>query len=439
MSGGVSRKQRRRLTSVDYLVFVIGVAVYVNIAFIGVLTLADILLSVLFVYFAFRRKFRVESRLARIFLILGLLWLTSQIATDLIRHTTFVDYARGWSNIGLTLVNFSVLCTLLYGRPGRLMLFGWGTVAGQILMFCLSPNDFQIDHPWKFGVAYPLSLAVALIASHRSCRDHWPGILMAVVGVVHIFMDARNAGAVCLAAGFYLSVNRYMRRRNTLDGQLKKSRIIAMTGVLALGAVGIFWSYQFAARSGLMGEDAREKFTEQSSGRFGVLLGGREELLATIPAIIDSPILGHGSWAKNPVYLLGMRQALFLLGYHGALNLSPEDLTEGLIPSHSFLFGAWVYAGILGALLWAWVWLMIIVSLTRIYPEPAVLLPFMAYVSFLLLWDILFSPYGLDRRCQVPFYLLMIITYCDMAKRSAVQVAAVHGKGVLKPALSSGD
>ena len=57
------------------------------------------------------------------------------------------------------------------------------------------------------------------------------------------------------------------------------------------------------------------KYEQESAGYYGVLLGGRPELLAELPAVYDSPILGHGSWAREPLYIIEQRQALLLLGY----------------------------------------------------------------------------------------------------------------------------
>jgi hypothetical protein len=98
------------------------------------------------------------------------LWLVSQIVTDIVRKSAFADYARGWSMIGLTLINFAVLYTLLYERPRRLVIYGWGLVAGGVLLFFLSPNDASAGLPWKFGFAFPVSLAVFLVTSSEKIR-----------------------------------------------------------------------------------------------------------------------------------------------------------------------------------------------------------------------------------------------------------------------------
>ncbi len=86
--------------------------------------------------------------------------MASQIVTDIVRHSAFADYARGWTNIGLTLVNFAVVYTLLYGKRRRIVLYGWGMVVGSALRFIFIRDDIVASYPWKFGVSYPVTLTV---------------------------------------------------------------------------------------------------------------------------------------------------------------------------------------------------------------------------------------------------------------------------------------
>jgi hypothetical protein len=68
-----------------------------------------------------------------------------------------------------------------------------------------------------------------------------------------------------------------------------------------------------------------------------------------------------------------------------------------LIPSHSYLLGAWVESGLLGAAFWAWVLWLTMKALWRASgAEPR--FPFLVFIAFLLVWNILFSPYGAEAR-----------------------------------------
>ncbi len=266
---------------------------------IGVLDGSDLLILIAFVVLVFRGKLKIGTPVGKWTLILCSLWLATQIVTDLVRHSALADYARGWSNIGLTFANLAVLWTLAYGRPKRLVLFGWGLVVGGALLFLISPSELMSNGApggaWKFGIAYPLSLGVFLFAGRKECRGHWPITLAVIMGILNMALGSRNEGGECLAAALYLAFMGFMRRQDAGAGKLRAGTIVALAACILLSVAGVIWSYGRAASAGILGERARENYLQESSGKYGVLLGGRTEMLSTIPAIYDSPILGHGS------------------------------------------------------------------------------------------------------------------------------------------------
>jgi O-antigen ligase len=107
------------------------------------------------------------------------------------------------------------------------------------------------------------------------------------------------------------------------------------------------------------------------------------------------------------------------MDYKDADDLSKEELDEGYIPTHSFILGAWVSAGILGALFWAGVWILVIRSMMRVYPDSIALLPLASFAAFSLLWNILFSPLGAEERMISSYYVVMLMTCMAMATSSA--------------------
>ncbi len=417
-----TRKRTSGGDPVDTLVFLIPCLQFVQLKVVGVLNGSDLLLLVTFIVLASRGRIRFATPAGKTFVILGFLWLASQCVTDIVRHTVFADYARGWSNIGMTLVNFAVIWTLLYGRPRRLLLYGWGLVIGSLFAIAFNPGEFTVDSPWKFGFSYPLTMGVFLIASQREWRSRWPIAMIAMMGVINIASGSRNTGGVCMAAAMYLFIADFLRKKAKAGSKLKAGTVVAVAALIVVSLIGIMRAYQYAATAGILGEDARKKFELQSSGKYGVLLGGRTELLASLPAVYDSPILGHGSWAKDRIYYIGEVRALALLGYKGAIDISREELIDGLIPAHSYLLQAWVYGGIVGALFWAWVYAFIVRALLRVYPANVVLLPVAAFMAFSLFWDILFSPYGMTTRIVVPFYFVALASCMSMAPLKAKQV-----------------
>jgi len=434
-----ARKGAENQSAVDALVFLIPCLQFIQIRLVGALSGCDLLLLGVFIYLAFNEKFRLATPLGRRFLLFGSLWLVSQCVTDIVRHSAFIDYARGWSNIGLTVVNFTVLYTLLYKRPWRLFLYGWGLAVGSVLWFLIHPTESMVSgdgNAWKFGWAYPATMAVFLIACSKQCSGQWPVILAAAIGVINMLLGARSMGGVCLAAALYLEVMNPLRGEGAEIAKLKAVTVIFLAGSILLSVVGVMWAYGYAASGGYLGEQAQKKYGDQASGQYGVLLGGRPELLSELPAIYDSPILGHGSWAKEPLYLIEEHESMVALGYKDEQFIDPDQLAEGQIPAHSYFFQAWVDGGILGAVFWGWVFVVTAKALTRIYPKTVELLPTMAFLAFLLLWNIPFSPFGTQERITFPYSFVVLMSCLGVLPAKAVRATVRKAKRKISPALT---
>jgi hypothetical protein len=424
-----------RYEFVGFIAFVIPCSRFIEFHLIGVLNGPDILLLVAFLSLIIRSKIRVTTTSGKVFVALCAGWLVSQCVTDFVRRSAFVDYSRGWSTIGMTLTNFVVLFTLLYGKPRRIAYYGWGLVCGKVLTYLISPSELATDYPWKFGIADSVNWAVLLLASRKGSSQRWQIFLVTAMGLVNVAAGTRNQGGTCLCVALYLFTTRFMRNRIGADSRLSAKMALGIGASIVLGVWGIVWAYQFAASSGMLGDNARIKYEQQSSGQYGLLLGGRTEILGSIPAIYDSPILGHGSWAKDPGYLLAERQALALMGYSTADEISVEDLEEGLIPAHSHIFGAWVNAGILGAVFWGWVFWMTMRALMRVYPASVAMLPLGVFCAFSLLWELLFSPYGAEWRIITPYYIVIVMSCAAGAVRKP-QLVSREKSNARIPAIS---
>jgi hypothetical protein len=399
------------ISSVDALFFLIPLFRVIQVRVGGLLSGADILLLITFVSLAVRRKINIQVPGAKPLLLLCSLWLGSQCATDIVRHSAFADYARGWSNIGLTIVNFLVFFSLLYGRKRRILLYGWGLAIAAVLVYLVNPDTNMAVDPWKFAFGFAITWGVFLFLSRKGIRGYSPVIISTMIGIINIALGSRSLGGFSLATSFYLFIALRNRKRIAMGVTMKASSALAIAATLILGVACIVWGYQHAARTGILGADAQTKYEKQSSGKFGFLLGGRIEMLGSIPAILDSPILGHGSWAKDPKYLIIERQALAVFGYDMATDdLSLEGAQLGLIPSHSYILGAWVDAGVLGGIFWIWVFGFVVKSIIRLYATTSPLLPYATFVAFSLLWDIPYSPYGAQQRIISPFFIVALMT-----------------------------
>jgi hypothetical protein len=178
-------------------------------------------------------------------------------------------------------------------------------------------------------------------------------------------------------------------------------RAIALAGLLVTVGVSFVSLYGHLARKGALGASASKKYAAQASSSLELLTRGRPEILVSSRAVADSPLVGHGSWAKDPKYLE--------MQIGSGLHPSPAMLADGLIPTHSYLMGAWVEAGVLGVPIWIWTLLLAAGVLVRLFGRDTQLVSLVAFAGLALTWNVLFSPFGSFDRLIVPYYILILV------------------------------
>ena len=394
----------RLLSSI--FVFILPAVKFIEITIGGKLFFTEIILLILFMFMLVTRKIHFQFKLAHTFILLCLLWLYGQIFTDLIRGTPLVDYARGWAKILFTIINFTVLFILLHGKKRRMVIFASGLVTGGFLEYFLNPGPLALTSPWKFALGTPVTLLVVLIVSAISPSKPFVriGLLMAAFAI-NMCMGFRSLSGICFLTAIYLFIQSIEgRKRLTFTPHTFKRPLVVGTFLLVASML-LIEGYGYMAQQGILGERAENVYQMQGYGMLGVLIGGRSEILSSGRAILDSPIIGHGSWAKDPKYVDALIMYKRQLGYYA----DEQDESE-LIPTHSHFFGAWVEAGILGAAFWGWVLCLVARCLYSMYGIRDRLVPLYAFIGFFLLWDIFFSPYAGDRRFITVFYIVTLMT-----------------------------
>lgn len=385
----------------------------------GRLLLADIILAASLPFLmASNGRLLLRRAETRHFFAFAFLWLCGAIFTDAIRDTRTEDLLRGWSKIVFLIVNFASLYLLVAENSRRLTILLTAIFIGAAIKLALFPGaeiggeTFGRDvfgPAWKFGYGQAFSFLLLLISTHfdRTNRRFTATSLRLFAAATDIALQARNLfGLTALSAlSGFLSRSKNARQLHARD-----------VALLALGAIAAAWIlivlYGLLASNGILGVEAQEKYFRQSSGTFGLLLGGRTESLASTQAILDSPIIGHGSWPRDTYYVMLKVQALEEAGYKYEGNPFQSDL----IPTHSMLLGAWVEAGILGALFWFWTLYLCGHAVIQTLRRRPILMPAIMFVLLFLAWDILFSPFGLERRFVEPAFLCTAI----MARRQLI-------------------
>ena len=328
---------------VPFFIFMLPVLNAVEIPLVGRLLLGEAVCALLLPVLLLNRGYLLGERFPRLFLSLAFVWLGTLALTDIARGTPFQDYARGWAKIGFFVIDFCVLYILVHGRSRYIFLLACGLAVGSLADYVLSPYPMAAGAPWKMGIGPGVNLLAIIAISYLVdiCWKKTGYAVLLLISVFNLYMGYRSAGGLLLLTLMYLLISPYLR-----SIPKRVTPFILLMAVFISFAV----SLQMIDKIGRL-EEKKSLLVKQRSqmGTFGLILGGRPELYTAALAIWDSPVFGHGSWArdKNYVYhLLDLRQ----YGYN--INVTEDKIKDEYIPSHSYLLGAWVEAGIAGAVFW---------------------------------------------------------------------------------------
>ena len=394
--------------------FITPTLIWMEFSVVGRIFVPELILIGLLPFLLMTRGRLLADPLPRTFLMLAALWLASQVLTDLIRETDFRDYSRGQAKIVFTAANFCALYLLLYGSRRRLVLFALGLAVGGYLSFHLNPSIFTEAHPWKFGIGPAVALLAALIPLWPPIRQvpFLPALPLLAVSAYSMAVGFRSMAGIALLASLYVLTQQIAGRRRRMPVAFSLGRTLLFVAAVTALTPAVLALYEQAVARGYVSERAWRTHERQASGSFGVLLGGRSEIYTAARAVMESPIIGHGSWAKDAGHAARFLE-LRLLGY----DLRPlSRLDSDLIPTHSHLMGGWVEAGILGAVFWLWVLFLTFRVLSSLYRVREPLGPLIAFVGFVILWDVVFSPFGAERRLTVSFNVVLMMFAWDVLR-----------------------
>ena len=135
-------------------------------------------------------------------------------------------------------------------------------------------------------------------------------------------------------------------------------------------------------------------------------------MLISIKAILDSPILGHGSWARD---ITGYYNNEYnYIRYKAGIVENFNQVDRDFIPSHSFIFGAGVWYGIGGIILWFY----LINNLLKDYFKYIIYLPIYFHVGIVIfVWNCFFSPFGAENRINTALFCSFFLAYIFSIKR----------------------
>lgn len=385
--------------------FLAGFLVFFRLDLVGVLTFSE-LLTLGYVLLNWRKVWDVllSDRLLKTVMTAWAAYLAMQVLSDMVNRTQPVDYYRGWARLAFFAVNTAALASVARGRADRIVAFFLGYALSLALASQRQMNEYLLE--WKFGYGPALTLAVTVAAGllPYDHRNRTGGLLLTCIGILNLFNGARSLGGLCLFVGGLSFFSGYFRDNLRNRGLLSVRFILPVV----ISVCAIYALYTHGASTGMLGEKTRDKYEKQTRGGRNVVSGGRMEYTIAIPAIIESPLLGYGSWARN---------LEFVKKYIQLNGMDPDSydaqflLDLGTIPTHSHILGSWAEAGVAGGVFWLLVLYMAGAAFFRILRSPDI--PCRLFCLFAIAWfawDIVFSPFGLERRVTDPALIVLVAT-----------------------------
>jgi len=408
---GVARRERAGVLG-DWVAFLIPLSGAFVVSFGGMLPYTEIIFLLFFPILILTQAHfltpghRVFDRDYRTAYILLGLWAFSQTITDIFVNTSPIDRVKGLARVVFFALDLVCIAAIIGTSVRRTKIFALGMVANYLYSDRFG-GDYSVQ--WKMLVGPAVSIVVFLFASHLYARRKY-GTMLFVVGMlaaVNLHYASRSGMMIDLAAA--LLILPIFPKATLKRHSFTRSRLGRVLLLFALTLAAIWVSQQIlktAVNAGLFSESDQAKYEQQSQGKLGIIFGGRPEGLVAIQAIMDSPFLGHGSYAVDSKYYVLLQEYRYKFGYVEGDDV--DDVDSG-IPTHSHLTMSWVEGGALASLFWFYMLAQIGRSIIRLTENPHPLGPLYMFLLINLTWDILFSPYGLTRRMFEAFFLVIMI------------------------------
>lgn len=425
----------------DILAALAGIGASVMVQFIGDLPMAELIvlfvgMPMLIVY----RKRALRRDLLWVYALMAF-WLFNQILTDIYRITPRYDWMRGNAAIVFFAMDLAFISMLLEKNTRRKILFFVGLIFTTLLQARFAPSDLAQQNMWKFGYSGGVNLGIVLISCYFYNRRQYLvtlALLLAICGV-NLLLNFRSPVLLLMLmiAMVVPVIPEQIGPWRVLPPEGTRMRFVVLITLAivatSLAGVAVTW----ASTKGWLGEEAQRKNEAQANVQGGLLIGGRPEILVSSIAVKDSPILGHGSWAKDFKYLEILSDILEERGMESGDVDSQEEDSEGVIPAHSHLMSAWVWAGIMGAVFWVYVFWIMVKSVAYLGIKRPPFAPLLAFLQIEMMWDILFSPFGSSRRIVESVVLIMALDLLPRADPAFSPTSRVWRRGALLHNLST--
>jgi len=391
----------------DILVFLLAFFWFIEIKIVGRLFLLELVYLVIAVFFILTSVRLSLSPFLKKVLVLLAIWLVALMFSDWYRGTAFTNYARGWAKIFFFGINIFVIYQLCRNNPRRLFIYLLGLALGGIVKpsFFPEPNFVAIQGFWKTGYGFPVTTLALLVASFLGVN------FLAVafgLALLNLGLGYRSNALCCLVGALF-----YILSRGLDWKKLRQPAAFLRKGMAVVLIVGAFFYYYYDI--GVFRSTTINVGQYELEGVAKNPLYGRLDFLVGLMAVWDSPLIGRGSWAGDPRFVTLLEQLYEAVGRE---DFYEEGTAETQIAGHSYLLGAWVEAGILGPLIWFFLFFQTLKGMIYLFKFRIQPVGLLAFLLSWFLWNILFSPLGAGERITAAFFTVLLNWVLTMGQKT---------------------
>jgi hypothetical protein len=414
----------------DLISFLLAALSGAYFPFMGMIPYSEVLALALLPILLVSYRNRIFRKEYQTFYVLLIVWFVAQIVSDFYNGMPLQNRAKGLARIVFFAMDFLAASAIVGRSVRRVRLFFLGMLIDGLSQWFIYWRAEPFALNWKLflGASFTMA-ALAFVSFWKKRRTLAVVIILLAAGAIGLHYDSRSDLLFSvITAVFVIGSNRTVRSKivNQSIWTRMALLLILVAATVWLCETGVKWE----AQHGKLSAAETYKIETQSSGKLGMLIGGRPEILVAIQAIKDRPILGFGSYADDAKYVEMLKDLNYELGYSDIEPVSTDEDFPG-IPAHSHLTEAWVHGGVFASLIWFYVIYLLCRSIVQvIVGEDHSLRPLYLFVCITMFWDVLFSPWGNTRRVVEAVILVLMINLAQREK-PAVPVWRVKGIGSL--------
>jgi hypothetical protein len=389
------------------LSFACGLAAYQVLKVGGELYLAEICLPVLALGVAFMPG-RIPLTRNRVFVTLciaGCLMLIGYMVSDLAAGTGADRYLRGWSRVFAVVVDMAALTVIASNSRWNLWWFLLGSGISGIATSVA--QNVPLAH-WKLHYGEPAAL-LAINAFSMLPNVVSAGMSVAF-GAMNIALDYRSAGVFMLVVACVLLIGTKRRGGRSRTRMALKLAVGGAAAAILVVAVLNQTANEYLNR-GISNSERREI---SDLNRFAAIAVGAQ-------AILESPILGYGSWGEGTAdFAHDLRKKT--QGAMVEMRAQHSIVSGDVFLAHSQLIQAWMEGGVLaGAFFLLYGFYLVREGVFLVFARPLDRFTGI-YVYFLIsgLWHLFMSPFAGSMRLHVAAVVAVLVLLSHERLASAV-------------------